>query len=115
MGVAIRAAVAGQGRAGVCVRAGKGPCLDLARWTVFTLATSWPADPSLSDAQNPPAIPTLPLATLAAKVRGSRLVIDWHNTGHSILALRLGIQHRVVKMAKWFVSRESLWFGRSRD
>ena len=33
---------------------------------------------------------------------GSRLVIDWHNTGASILALRLGERHIAVRLAAWY-------------
>ena len=34
-------------------------------------------------------------------VRGARLVLDWHNLGYSILALRLGRRHLAVRMARW--------------
>jgi beta-1,4-mannosyltransferase len=47
--------------------------------------------------QNPPAVPTLGVAWLVAKLRGSRLVIDWHNLSHTILAVPLGEQHRAVR------------------
>ncbi|KAG9128293.1 mannosyltransferase [Ceratobasidium sp. 392] len=50
--------------------------------------------------QNPPSIPTLMLVQLVCWLRGSKLVIDWHNLGYSILALRLGEKHVVVKLAK---------------
>ncbi|KAJ9094147.1 hypothetical protein QFC20_006977 [Naganishia adeliensis] len=52
--------------------------------------------------QNPPSIPTLLLAQLASFIRGSKLIIDWHNTGYSILALKLGNGHPLVKIARWF-------------
>ncbi|KAH8920324.1 glycosyltransferase family 33 protein [Atractiella rhizophila] len=51
--------------------------------------------------QNPPSLPTLPIVQLVAFVRNQRLMIDWHNTGYSILSLRLGTQHRLVKLAEW--------------
>ena len=51
--------------------------------------------------QNPPAIPTLLIAIIAARVRGARLVIDWHNLGHAMLALRLGEAHPLVRIARW--------------
>lgn len=51
-------------------------------------------------AQNPPAIPTLAIVKLAALLRGSRVIIDWHNTGYSVLALRLGPTHPVVRFAR---------------
>jgi beta-1,4-mannosyltransferase len=47
--------------------------------------------------QNPPAVPTLAAAWTAARLRGARFVIDWHNLSHSILAVRLGERHRAVR------------------
>lgn len=42
------------------------------------LPPTFPPSPSY---KNPPAIPTLPLAWAAARLRGSKLVVDWHNYG----------------------------------
>jgi beta-1,4-mannosyltransferase len=50
--------------------------------------------------QNPPALPTLPAAWMAARMRGARLVIDWHNLSHTMLAVRLGEEHRAVRALK---------------
>ena len=47
--------------------------------------------------QNPPAVPTLGVAWLVAKLRGARLVIDWHNLSHSVAAISLGERHRAVR------------------
>lgn len=47
--------------------------------------------------QNPPAVPTLAVAWLVARWRGSRLLIDWHNLSHTVAAIRLGETHRAVK------------------
>ena len=47
--------------------------------------------------QNPPAVPTLAAAWTAARMRGARLVIDWHNLSHTMLAVRLGDNHRAVR------------------
>jgi len=47
--------------------------------------------------QNPPAVPTLAVAWLVARLRGARLVIDWHNLSHTVAAVRLGESHRAVK------------------
>ena len=47
--------------------------------------------------QNPPAVPTLAVAWTAARMRGAKLVIDWHNLSHTILAVRLGEGHRAVR------------------
>jgi hypothetical protein len=40
--------------------------------------------------QNPPAVPTLAVAWIAARWRGARLIVDWHNLAHTIAAIRLG-------------------------
>lgn len=52
--------------------------------------------------QNPPSIPTLAVAALVTQLRNIRLVVDWHNFGYSILALRLGTSHPVVRLAEWY-------------
>ena len=51
--------------------------------------------------QNPPALPLLHVAMLVSSLRGARFVIDWHNLGFSILALRLGRRHLAVRLARW--------------
>ena len=50
--------------------------------------------------QNPPSIPTLLIATIICFVRHTRLVIDWHNFGYSILALRLSNGHPMVRISR---------------
>src|SRR5262245_38431496 len=52
--------------------------------------------------QNPPAIPTLLVALVVARLRAAKLVVDWHNFGYTMLALRLGPQHLVVRLARWY-------------
>src|SRR5262245_21541900 len=47
--------------------------------------------------QNPPAAPTMAVAWLAARMRRARLIIDWHNLSHSVLAVPLGEHHRAVR------------------
>lgn len=54
-------------------------------------------------AQNPPSIPTLAVVQFAAWLRGSKVIIDWHNLGYSILALKLGQRHPVVRIAAKYV------------
>ncbi len=54
--------------------------------------------------QNPPSIPTLLVAQVICFLRHTRLVIDWHNFGYSILALRLGEKHPLV-WASWLYER----------
>ncbi|MCJ1356996.1 MAG: mannosyltransferase [Icmadophila ericetorum] len=52
--------------------------------------------------QNPPSIPTLAIARIVCFLRNTRLIIDWHNFGYSILALRLGDRHPLVSISKWY-------------
>jgi beta-1,4-mannosyltransferase len=60
--------------------------------------------------QNPPAIPALAVAWVVARLRGARLVIDWHNLSHTIAAVRLGEAHRAVKALS---RRERRWARRA--
>ena len=50
--------------------------------------------------QNPPSIPTLAMAQFICFFRRTRLVIDWHNFGYSILSLKLGSGHAVVRLSE---------------
>ncbi|KAF9535784.1 beta-1,4-mannosyltransferase [Crepidotus variabilis] len=52
--------------------------------------------------QNPPSIPALALVQLVGRLRGSKVIIDWHNLGYSILALKFGESHLFVRIYKWF-------------
>ena len=52
--------------------------------------------------QNPPSIPTLFIAQIICFLRHTRLVIDWHNFGYSILALRLGNAHPLVHVSRLY-------------
>lgn len=61
--------------------------------------------------QNPPCLPTLPAAWLAAKLRGERFVVDWHNFGFAMLALRVGPRHWLVRLSQ----RCERWFGSRAD
>lgn len=56
--------------------------------------------------QNPPAIPTMALCWLAAKRHGARLVIDWHNYGHTIIAPSSSPRHWLVRLAAQY---EKFW------
>ncbi|KAI8638417.1 hypothetical protein BD408DRAFT_351879 [Parasitella parasitica] len=55
--------------------------------------------------QNPPSIPTLFIAKFVAYMRKSWFIIDWHNFGYSILGIKLGMNHKVVRLAKWYEQR----------
>ena len=61
--------------------------------------------------QNPPTFPTLLAAWMAARFLRARLVIDWHNYGYSMLALRLGAGHTVTRLA----ARHEGWMARRAD
>ncbi|KAI9039821.1 chitobiosyldiphosphodolichol beta-1,4 mannosyltransferase [Aspergillus affinis] len=52
--------------------------------------------------QNPPSIPSLAIASVTCSLRNTDLVIDWHNFGYSILALKLGDNHPLVRFSKWY-------------
>ena len=52
--------------------------------------------------QNPPSIPMLLVAQIVCYLRHTKLVIDWHNFGYSILALKLGDRHPLVKLSKLY-------------
>jgi len=52
--------------------------------------------------QNPPSVPTLLVAMVAGRVRSAKFVVDWHNLGYSMLALRLGQRHPLVQLHRWF-------------
>jgi beta-1,4-mannosyltransferase len=61
--------------------------------------------------QSPPAFPALALSWLAARLRSARLIVDWHNLTHSMLALRLDADHRLTR----FVRRYEAIAGRAAD
>ncbi|NXD31889.1 ALG1 mannosyltransferase, partial [Spelaeornis formosus] len=67
--------------------------------------------PSYILLQNPPGLPSMAVARLAALCRGSTLIVDWHNYGYSVLGLRHGRSHPLVLLARWY---EKL-FGRLSD
>lgn len=65
---------------------------------LWTLLVAIPA-PSHVLVQNPPAIPALLAVWLACRLRGARMIIDWHNFGFSMLAHGLGPRHPLVRVA----------------
>ncbi|GLB36587.1 putative glycosyl transferases group 1 [Lyophyllum shimeji] len=69
---------------------------------LFVLLVRISKPPEFILVQNPPTIPTLALVWLVGRIRGSKVIIDWHNLGYSILALRVGKHHPFVKLATWF-------------
>ncbi|KIK97891.1 glycosyltransferase family 33 protein [Paxillus rubicundulus Ve08.2h10] len=76
---------------------------------LYTLLFAIHDPPEFIMVQNPPSVPTLALVWMVGHVRGSKIIIDWHNLGYSILALKLGKSHPIVNIAKRFETT----FGRS--
>ncbi|KOS15300.1 beta- -mannosyltransferase [Malassezia pachydermatis] len=56
--------------------------------------------PALVVVQTPPAIPTLGMVRLACAWTRSRILIDWHNTAYTILALKVGPRSLLVRLAE---------------
>ena len=67
-------------------------------WTLLFLAPR--ADVLLM--QTPPAIPTLAAAWLVRAVRGTTLVVDWHNLAFSVMVQNAGLRaaHPLVRAAR---------------
>lgn len=61
--------------------------------------------------QNPPAIPTLFVCWMYCLFFRAKFVIDWHNYGHSIMALAHSKDSKIVKLA----SSIEYYFGRKAD
>jgi beta-1,4-mannosyltransferase len=61
--------------------------------------------PDLLLVQIPPALPSLYVARIVRRLRGARLVVDWHNLGYTVLALQLGRRHVGVRLARWLERR----------
>lgn len=80
-------------------------------WTLWTILQLKTKRPGWMLIQNPPSIPTLFVALVVCRLRKSRLVIDWHNFGFSILALRLGKSHPLV----WLSALYEQSFARFAD
>lgn len=50
--------------------------------------------------QNPPSIPTLPILYIYSLISRSKLIVDWHNYGYTILSLNLHPNHVFVRLSK---------------
>ena len=70
-------------------------------WRLLWLLCMVIPRPDMLLVQNPPALPTLPAALAIAWLRRTRLVIDWHNLSWSVLAMRLGSAHWLVRITRW--------------
>ena len=51
--------------------------------------------------QNPPSVPALPVCWLFCSLFRSKLILDWHNYGNTILAMALGRKHPLVSIYKF--------------
>lgn len=69
-------------------------------WGLFAALAYRTAPAKFTLVQNPPSIPTLLVAHVACLLRNTSLCIDWHNFGHSILALKLGPRHPLVQISE---------------
>ena len=67
--------------------------------------------PGLILVQNPPGVPTMATAWLAARLRGARFAVDWHNLTSAMLEMRLGRGHALVGLT----ARYEGLFGRAAD
>ncbi|XP_050822417.1 chitobiosyldiphosphodolichol beta-mannosyltransferase isoform X4 [Gopherus flavomarginatus] len=67
--------------------------------------------PSYILLQNPPGLPSIAVTWMVCLVRRSKLIIDWHNYGYTIMSLIHGKNHPIVQIAEWY---EKL-FGRLSD
>ncbi|KAJ7785701.1 mannosyltransferase, partial [Mycena metata] len=82
--------------------------------SIFVQLFTIPNPPEFILVQNPPSIPTLAIVWLVGRMRGSKVIIDWHNLGYSILAMRFprqGKHHPLVRLAKWYTFERT--FGRT--
>jgi len=52
--------------------------------------------------QNPPFIPTFAIASFMAFFRNSKLIVDWHNFGYSLYALKFGNSHPFVQLHRLY-------------
>jgi beta-1,4-mannosyltransferase len=82
-------------------------------WTLA--ATAGPFDVAM--VQNPPALPAVALALLAARARNARLIVDWRGRTAATLGFRLGRRHPAVRIAEgvegWLARKASAHFALS--
>lgn len=66
--------------------------------------------PTLTLSQNPPSIPTLHIVYLIALLRGSKVMVDWHNYGFTIMAVsrNRNFHHPLVQLYRHYET----FFGR---
>ncbi|KAM3826903.1 chitobiosyldiphosphodolichol beta-mannosyltransferase isoform 1-T1 [Vipera latastei] len=52
--------------------------------------------------QNPPGLPSIAVSWIFCLLRNSKLTIDWHNYGYTLMGLTHGKRHPIVRIAKWY-------------
>jgi beta-1,4-mannosyltransferase len=57
--------------------------------------------------QNPPAIPTLFVAHLFCYLRKTKLIIDFHNYGFTLMQMAKRKNHPIIRLAEWYEKRFS--------
>ncbi|RMJ12334.1 hypothetical protein BHE90_002637 [Fusarium euwallaceae] len=60
--------------------------------------------------QNPPSIPTFHVALMVSLIRGSKLVVDWHNYGYTILAQNRWYKP-LVPLYRWYETGFGRYLG----
>ncbi|KAG8145466.1 hypothetical protein E2320_011996 [Naja naja] len=58
---------------------------------------------SLQAEENPPGLPSIAVSWIFCLLRNSKLIIDWHNYGYTLMGLTHGKRHPIVRIAKWCV------------
>ncbi|XP_070810987.1 chitobiosyldiphosphodolichol beta-mannosyltransferase isoform X3 [Pituophis catenifer annectens] len=67
---------------------------------LYTLLRIAPPDYVLL--QNPPGLPSIAVSWIFCLLRNSKLIIDWHNYGYTLMGLTHGKRHPIVRIAKWY-------------
>lgn len=67
--------------------------------------------PNVIILQNPPSVPTMPVMYLYSLLMRSKLIIDWHNYGFTILSLNLRPEHILVRLMRYI----EIFFGQLAD
>src|SRR5262249_36532116 len=81
-----------------------GECLQLL-WLLLWVVRK----PDVILVQNPPAIPTLLVALIAARLRAAKLVVDWHNFGTRYCPCGSGSG---IPSCAWHAGTSVSWVGR---
>lgn len=80
-------------------------------WMLFYILLIAMPKPKAILVQNPPSIPALLAVWLACRLRGAKMIIDWHNFGYTVLGLSLGKSHPLVEVSR----RYEAWFAKRGD